>query len=327
MFVQVHGRISHMPSRISSRPSSRRRKPSSIVGSTVIAVAIVGAAALISRRDPVPPPVEAAAPVVGEFDTVRIPVPVELVVPGRKLKDVRFKMVAYPTHQVPERALRAVDGFGDYVALAPLPANLPLYAENIGVGAQGTNAVLERIPPGMRAMTIRVDATSAVEGWASAGSIVDVLLVEKDRTTVIAENVTILSAERSTAPVEGNSAPSVPSTVTLLVSQEQCLAINTAIPLGRIAFALRGTRDSEHWENGSFTSDRLVPDTNRRVVRTAEVRGFVELKDGPSRDGQSTERYALRDGKWIASEVVPEGFFAARGRPKQRAVTARQETP
>lgn len=77
---------------------------------------------------------------------------------------------------------------------------------------------------------MRVDATSSVEGWAGSGSLVDVLLIQKDRTTVVAEKVKVLSSERSSSPVEGGASPSVPSTATLLVTQEQCLAINTAIP-------------------------------------------------------------------------------------------------
>ena len=44
------------------------------------------------------------------------------------------------------------------------------------------------------------------------------VLVEQSQTTVIAEKVKVLSAERSVTPVEGSEAPSVPSTITLLVT-------------------------------------------------------------------------------------------------------------
>lgn len=68
------------------------------------------------------------------------------------------------------------------------------------------------------------------------------ILIQRDKTTVIAEGVKILSSERSVSPVEGNAAPNVPSTATILVTQEQCLAINTAVSLGRLSFSLKETQ-------------------------------------------------------------------------------------
>jgi Flp pilus assembly protein CpaB len=158
----------------------------------------------------------------------------------------------------------------------------------------------------MRAMTINVDATSAVEGWARPGTIVDVLLVTKERTAVVAEKVKILSAERSVAP--GDSATSnVPSTVTLLTTQEQTLAINTAIPLGKIAFALRSARDDADWGSTIFTPQQLKGDGGAEAARDA-VTGYVAI-----RDGGETRGYALSDGKWIESAVMPQGFLLPQG--------------
>jgi Flp pilus assembly protein CpaB len=152
-------------------------------------------------------------------------------------------------------------------------------------------------------MTIKVDATAAVEGWAGSGSIVDVLLIERDRTSVVAEKVRILSAERSVIPVEGQAMPNVPSTVTILVSQEQCLAINTAIPRGRIAFALRGTRDDASWTDTTFTAQRLGNSVSDEAARgESNINGFVSFTEGGE-----TRAYALSKGKWINTEVIPQG--------------------
>jgi Flp pilus assembly protein CpaB len=163
----------------------------------------------------------------------------------------------------------------------------------------------------MRAMTLRVDATSSVEGWAAAGAVVDVLLVQDDKTNVVAEKVKIISAERSVTPMSGgDESPSIPSTVTLLVTQEQCLALNTAIPLGRIAFALRSNRDEENWATRSFSADRLrrggiTTDTEMRIT------GYASVHDNGDAD---RKEFALSGDKWIRTDVVPEGFFSARER-------------
>jgi len=270
-----------------------------------ISVAIVAAAWIIRSRDEPRRSVEPA--IVAAFDTIEIPVPVQFVPAGTKISDVTFKSVAFPKHQVPNGALRTLVPYVEAVTIAPLPANLPLFKDNLSLSASTINPVLDRIPAGMRAMTIKVDATSAVEGWAGSGSVVDVLLIEKDRTNVIAEKVKILSAERSVVPVEGNSAPNVPSTVTLLVTQEQCLAINTAIPLGRIAFALRSMKDDEVWRDAQYTAERLQ--RNGRSEKRSVVTGYVSLTDR-----SSGEAYALADGKWIKTEVVPEGFLPSKER-------------
>ena len=160
-------------------------------------------------------------------------------------------------------------------------------------------------------MTVRVDVTSSVEGWAGSGSVVDVLLVEKDRTTVVAEKIRILSAERSVSPVEGSGAPSVPSTATLLVTQEQCLAINTAIPLGKIAFALRSNHDEESWIDVTYSSERLKGGASAAKL-SGSISGYASL--GGTEGSRS---FALADGKWIRAESVPEGFLVNSERRRQ----------
>jgi len=177
---------------------------------------------------------------------------------------------------------------------------------NIGSQDEATNPILGRIPPGMRAMTVKVDATSAVEGWARSGSVVDVLLVEKTKTTVVAEQVRIISAERSLSPVEltrsvGNNS-GVPSTVTLLVTQEQCLAINTAVPQGKIAFALRSAKDADHWRDTHFSSEDLLQ--TKKPANKARIDGVISFGEGAER-----KQYALVDGDWVPADSVPEGFL------------------
>ena len=249
-----------------------------LVGVFILSASILIAAGMMSRRSTEVEASESVMPVVAEYDTVALPVPMAYVPAGTKLREVHFKQMRFPAHQIPPGALLSIDGLEEAVAIAALPANLPLFRENLNIGVTLTNPVIERIPQGMRAMTIRVDETSAVEGWAGSGSIVDVLLVQSHKTSVIAERVKILSAERSVAPVEGAASPTVPSTVTLLVTQDQCLAINTAIPLGKIAFALRSTKDEEGWSSTAFTAESL-----RGGPRTPEARnsisGFARVED------------------------------------------------
>jgi pilus assembly protein CpaB len=298
----------------SSKTIFRRKSPNILLASVFLGSTVLASAVLISfqlSKDKAPAIIQ---PVLQEFDTIQVLVPAEPVPIGTKMKNIKLKKATYPKHQVPENSLQNFDSLAEFVTVAALPANLPVFRENLSQVGYIPNPVQEKIPLGMRAMTIRVDATSAVEGWAGSGSVVDILLIEKDRTTVVAEKVRILSAERSVAPVEGQAAPTVPSTVTLLVTQEQCLSINTAIPLGKIAFALRSSRDEESWSDTEFKSSELLSRVASETLEPGAIRGVLSIK------GQdSAKSFALTDGRWVKTEVVPQGFFVNREEKNIRA--------
>lgn len=238
---------------------------------------------------------------VAEYETVELPVPSAAVAAGVEIHEIALETISFPKHQLPQGVVLNPASLSGMLTVSALPARVPMFTANFSRKGSRSNPVIDRIPEGMRAMTIKVDATSAVEGWAGSGSYVDILLVEKDRTTVVAENVLILSAERSVAPVEGRASPNIPSTVTLLVSQEQCLAINTSIPRGKIAFALRKLGDQDAWSDKSYSAARLARGGGNNVKRS-EVSGYIEV--------EGEKKFVLSDGRWIKTPKKPQGFFA-----------------
>ena len=239
------------------------------------------------------------APVLAStFDQVQLLVPRELIKSGQKLDAHLLELRVFPSHLVPEDALTIISSNESFYALAPLPVGIPVSRRSVSSTAQAAlNPVLSSIPKGMRAMAVRVDATTAVEGGAGSGSVVDVLLIESKHTILVAEDVKILSAERSTTPIDNSNAPAVPSTVTLLVSQEQCLAINTAIPRGRLALVLKGSEDHTAWSRRIMSYESLSPSLGRG---RSKVAGVV-IAD--------SQKYALVDGRWTVSTSIPAGFF------------------
>ncbi|MDD7473350.1 MAG: Flp pilus assembly protein CpaB [Bdellovibrionota bacterium] len=290
-----------MVQRRNSYINQRNKKKNQMIALIMICLSIIISSIIISSSNT--PLKEEKVSVVAEFDTVKIPVPAKLVPMGTKVKDIKFKYVSFPKHQIPQGALTDLSGMQEAIALTKLPANIPVFDVNFSFTAYPQNPVVDKIPQGMRAMTIRVDATSAVEGWAGSGSLVDVLLVQKHKTSVIAEKVKILSQERSTAPVASEKSPNIPSTVTLLVTQKQCLAINTAIPLGRIAFALRSANDEANWEENMFSPENLK---GRPIGDKKEsIKAIVSIK---GEKGKKDKIFALSGDKWIKSNSVPQGF-------------------
>jgi Flp pilus assembly protein CpaB len=283
-----------MPLRVSKKISERRGGPKPLlvillVGCCILSICAAAWSASTSQQKPL----EKTPIVVGQFDSIELSVPIKVVPRGTKISEIPLTKIRFPVHQVPEGAIRNLEPYLEWVTSTELPGSLPLFAQNLSKSPTSHNPVITQIPPGMRAMAIKVDATSAVEGWATSGSHVDVILVRSDNetSTVVAEDVRVLSAERSVDPISGNGLPHIPSTVTLLVNQNQCLAINTAISLGTIRFALRNNFDNENWAESSYDSRQLSHSTTNQKKR---ITGYVTVKGD-----KTSKTFALSGGELV----------------------------
>ena len=160
-----------------------------------------------------------------------------------------------------------------------------------------------------------VDAESAVEGWARSGSFVDVILLRMTDNTrkgleakIIAENVKILSANRSTEPIGGSTtAPRAPTTVTILATQEDALTIKTAASIGKLTFALRGRDDQSPTLVTTMNQQRLLGQSRDVSNQVSSLKGFAKAPDG--------RVFVLGgDAKWIRSKKIPATFDRAKGK-------------
>lgn len=192
---------------------------------------------------------ESRIQVVTEEETVLVPVPSRMVARGEKLQSIPIAVVRWPKSKLGAGYILNIEQYGNRFAASALPAELPIPVAAITEHDLESNAVAEAIPREMRAITVRVDAESAVEGWAQSGNYVDVILIRAKKeggleSTIIAENVRILSAGASViSSANTENAPKMPGTITLLTSQQDALRIKTAIGLGKLTFALRGIGD------------------------------------------------------------------------------------
>lgn len=175
-------------------------------------------------------------------------------------------------------------------ATVPIAANTPISLAALTHGALSGNPVAESIPEGLRAITIGVDAESSVEGWVRAGSSVDIILREQREgrlfATVVASNVRVLSADRTTTSADGRPRQS-PATVSVLVSQDEALKIILAKEIGELSLSLRGPTDDAPTTARSIDDRRLLGHTQER--EKTEPIGFAKGPDG--------QIYSLRDNK------------------------------
>jgi len=236
------------------RPKRIKRTRSATLPAALLLTCVVAGATVFFMQ---PEQVRSVAPVetvrvAADHDMVLIPTPTRAIARGERLGDVEFAKIKWPKERLNQDFLLTVTEYRDAVATTPLPKFIPVPLTAISRDPLDANAVVEGIPNGMRAITVRVDAESAVEGWARSGNFVDVILIRSAKregeleAKIIAENVRILSAGRSVKPLDApTAAPQAPKTVTLLVSQEAALKIKAAQNMGKLTFALRGRGDED----------------------------------------------------------------------------------
>ena len=127
---------------------------------------------------------------------------------GSKVGDREVKVVQYPTGDLPPKYFRqksSVVGRGVVLPIAKGEFVLP----NKLAGENGGSGMTSLIPPGMRAVPVRVNEVVGVAGFVLPGTRVDVLLTgnpsggSEEQTTTVLQNVEVIATgqklERSTA--------------------------------------------------------------------------------------------------------------------------------
>ncbi|GAA4439354.1 Flp pilus assembly protein CpaB [Bremerella cremea] len=136
--------------------------------------------------------------------------------------------------------------------------------------------IVESLDPGMRAVTIKVAADEAVEGFATPGTWVDVLFRSEEddaadlpeMTVSLLEGVKVLAVNSTTTEmrtIRGQRQAMDRTSVTLAVSPDQAVALRVVEGRGTMALALRHPDDVKpDGQLAGMTMDRLL---NRPISR------------------------------------------------------------
>src|ERR1035438_8920516 len=180
---------------------------------------------------------------------------------GARVEERDIKVIKIPGADLPPGAPRRradVLGHGVIVPISKGEFILPnrLAGENAGSGLPSL------IPPGMRAVSVRVNEVVSVAGFVTPGTRVDVLLTGtpgaggEQQTTTVLQNVAVLASghtlERSSTGEAQNTA-----VITLLVSPDDAQRLTLASSEGRIQLALRNPLDTKQDEVASSNSRGL----------------------------------------------------------------------
>jgi pilus assembly protein CpaB len=171
---------------------------------------------------------------------------------GEKISADHLTSVQLPAEAIPEGAFASPDKVIGRVTSTKVAAREPLTTARLA--PEGAMAGLSGlIPPGYRAVTVRVDDEAGIAGFLYPGTIVDVLAVinpgggnDQPVSKIVLQNIKVLASGSELDQREnGREAESV-KTVTLLVTPEQAESLTLSSTEGRLRLALRSTTDQQN---------------------------------------------------------------------------------
>src|ERR1700733_9898482 len=179
---------------------------------------------------------------------------------GARVEERDIKIIRIPAADLPPGAPRRrsdVLGHGVIVPISKGEFILPnrLAGENAGSGLPSL------IPPGMRAVSVRVNEVVSVAGFVTPGTRVDVLLTGtpgggEQQTTTVLQNVAVLASGHTLERTATGEAQTT-AVITLLVSPDDAQRLTLASSEGRIQLSLRNPLDTKQDEVPSSNSRGL----------------------------------------------------------------------
>lgn len=219
---------------------------------------------------------------------------------GARVEEHDIKIIRIPVADLPSGAPRRrsdVLGHGVIIPITKGEFILPtkLAGENAGSGLPSL------IPPGMRAVSVKVNEVVSVAGFVTAGTRVDVLLTgtpnggSEPQTTTVLQNVAVLAAG-SKLERNQNGEPVNTPVITLQVSPDDAQRLALAQSEGKIQLALRNPLDTKSDEVPSSGARALykfapapAPAVHAQVHRPLPVKATPTPP--PASTGVSVEVY------------------------------------
>lgn len=203
---------------------------------------------------------------------------------GARVDERDIKVIKIPAADLPPGAPRKrsdVLGHGVIIPISKGEFILP----NRLAGANAGSGLPSLIPPGMRAVSVRVNEVVSVAGFVTPGTRVDVLLTGTpgsggdEQTTTVLQNVLVLASghtlERTSTGEAQNTA-----VITLEVSPDDAQRLTLASSFGKIQLALRNPLDTRQDDVPSSSSRGLYK--GAAPVITPVVHHTVVKKETPA---------------------------------------------
>lgn len=215
---------------------------------------------------------------------------------GSVLGPADVRLVRWRAEEIPHNYARSIESVVGRGLITGLQAGEPLLEAKMSTTQAGGGLAIV-IPPGLRAVSVKVDEVISVAGFVAPGTRVDVLVTlnptaepEEAATRVVLQNVGVL-ASGQTIERDADGIPQTVTVITLLVTPEQAEALVLGAIDGHIQLALRNTLDiAEATTSGAKVShlvevDRPAPARilPRRAVAAQPATSTVVTYNGKQR--------------------------------------------
>ncbi len=187
---------------------------------------------------------------------------------GAVVKSTDLKIVSWPAQNTPPESFSKIEDVVDRVTLSNILVEEPVQQGRLA--ARGSGSGLSGIiPPGMRAVSVRVNDVISVAGFVVPGSRVDVMVTATPRadthagpiTRTVLYDIQVVSAGRNMQPDTKGQAENV-AVITLLVTPAQAELLTLASNEGRLQLALRNNTDKQELASNGVQAGEIF--TGRR---------------------------------------------------------------
>jgi pilus assembly protein CpaB len=166
---------------------------------------------------------------------------------GAVIGPASVKMVEVPESLFPKGAFTKLDEVLERPVTSPIEMDEPVVAARLGAKGSGVG-LSPMIPPGFRAISVRVNDVVGVAGFVLPGMRVDVLVTgrppgrEDMMTNTVLQNILVLSAGTT---IQTDAKTITTAVVTLLVNPAQAEALTLSNSEGHIQLVLRNSIDQQ----------------------------------------------------------------------------------
>lgn len=187
-----------------------------------------------------------------EVTTVQVVVAAHPLQLGTRLTSDHVKLVSWPAASQVPGAFPKIEDVVNRGVISGIAENEPL-TENKLAPLEAGAGLPPSIPPGMRAISVKVNEVVGVAGFVVPGTRVDVMVTLSNRkqeqdslTRIVVSNAQVLTAGTRYDQEKAKEGTPIPSTVvTLLVTPDDGERIALAASEGQIMLALRNPLDTD----------------------------------------------------------------------------------
>ena len=201
---------------------------------------------------------------------------------GAELRQEDIRVVQWPADSVPHGAFGSPTDVVGRGLIMPVIENEPILPMKLAAKEAGTG-LPPVIPPGLRAVSVRVNEVIGVAGYVLPGTRVDVLATANpteqrgDMTSkVVLTNVQVLAAGTKIDQTSDKDKPIPVTVVTVLVTPEESERLTLASTEGKIQLALRNPLDQSAPTTPGVKPAALLGTT----ARTSPVRMAASRRAG-----------------------------------------------